>query len=70
MEQAEREARQVKAARKVKTMAQIGMRSGWIAAAAALMCLSALGCGNNVSGHTYGVAGGGVTIEFQSAGRP
>lgn len=46
-----------------------GVRSGWIAMAAALVCLGAAGCGNNVSGHTYGAAGGGVTIEFQSGGK-
>jgi hypothetical protein len=46
-----------------------GIRSGWIATAAALICLAAAGCGNNVSGHTYGAAGGGVTIEFQSGGK-
>ena len=46
-----------------------GIRSGWIATVAALVCLGAAGCGNNVSGHTYGTAGGGVTIEFQSGGK-
>jgi hypothetical protein len=61
----EQETRQVKTAKQVKTM----RRSGWVAAAAALLCLGAVGCGNNVSGHTYGTAGGGVTIEFQSGGK-
>jgi len=44
-------------------------RSGWVATVAALLCLSTVGCGTNVSGHTYGTAGGGVTIEFQSGGK-
>ena len=60
----EREARQVKAVRQVNTM----MRSGWIAAAAALLCLGAVGCGNNVKGHTYAAADNSVTIDFQSGG--
>ncbi|MGA2755247.1 MAG: hypothetical protein ABSE53_15920 [Terracidiphilus sp.] len=44
------------------------IRSGWIAAAAALVCLGAVGCGNNVNGHTYAAADGSVTIAFQSGG--
>jgi hypothetical protein len=43
-------------------------RSGWVAAAAALLCLSAVGCGANVKGHTYSAADNSVTIEFQSGG--
>ena len=43
-------------------------RSGWIAAAAALLCLGAVGCGNNVKGHTYAAADNSVTIDFQSGG--
>lgn len=44
------------------------LRSGWMAAAAALLCLGAAGCGNNVKGHTYQAADDSVTIEFQSGG--
>ena len=42
------------------------LRSGWMAAAAVLLCLTVAGCGNNVNGHTYGAADGSVTIAFQS----
>jgi hypothetical protein len=45
-----------------------GMRSGWIATVAALVCLGAAGCGNNVNGHNYAAADGSVTIQFQSGG--
>jgi hypothetical protein len=45
-----------------------GMRSGWIATVAALICLGAAGCGTNVKGHTYGAPDGSVTVEFQSGG--
>jgi hypothetical protein len=45
-----------------------GVRSGWMAAAAALVCLVVAGCGNNVNGHTYAAADGSVTIAFQSGG--
>ena len=44
-----------------------GARSGWMATAAALVCMGVAGCGSSVSGHTYGV--GGVTIEFDSGGK-
>lgn len=44
------------------------LRSGWIAAVVALVCLGAAGCGNNVKGHTYAAAGNTVTIAFQSGG--
>ncbi|HEY5212884.1 MAG TPA: hypothetical protein VIJ38_07670 [Acidobacteriaceae bacterium] len=44
------------------------MRSGWVAAAASLLCLSAVGCGSNVKGHTYAAADKSVTIDFQSGG--
>ena len=54
----------MKAERQVKSM----MRSGWIAAAAALLCLGAVGCGTNVKGHTYAAADNSVTIDFQSGG--
>ncbi len=49
-------------------MARSGMRSGWIAAAAALLCLSAVGCGSSVKGHSYAAADNSVTIDFQSGG--
>jgi hypothetical protein len=39
------------------------------AAAAALLCLGAAGCGNSVSGHTYAGNGDLVKIEFQSGGK-
>ncbi len=45
------------------------LRSGWAAAAAAMVCLGVAGCGNSVSGHTYGGNGSIVTIEFQSGGK-
>jgi hypothetical protein len=54
----------VKIVKQVKTM----MRSGWMVAAAALLCLGAAGCGTNVKGHTYSAADNSVTIEFQSGG--
>jgi hypothetical protein len=54
----------VKAVIQVKTM----VRSGCVAVAAALLCLSAVGCGNNVKGHTYAAADNSVTIDFQSGG--
>lgn len=44
------------------------IRGGWIAAAAALVCLGLAGCGNNVNGHSYAAADGSVTIQFQSGG--
>jgi hypothetical protein len=44
-------------------------RGGWMAAAAALVCLGVAGCGNNVSGHTYGSNGNILTVEFQSGGK-
>ena len=43
-------------------------RNGWIAAAAALLCLGAAGCGSNVKGHTYAAADNSVTIDFESGG--
>ena len=46
-----------------------GVRSGWMAAVAALVCLGVAGCGNNVKGHTYAAADNSVTIEFQSGGQ-
>jgi hypothetical protein len=54
----------VKAGRKAKTMG----RSGWMAATVALLCMSVVGCGTNVKGHTYAAADNSVTIEFQSGG--
>jgi len=45
-----------------------GMRSGWMAAVAALVCLGVAGCGNNVKGHSYAAADGSVTIAFQPGG--
>jgi hypothetical protein len=62
--------KRMKAVRWVKTAKQgkIMARSGWIAAAAALLCLSAVGCGNNVKGHKYAAADNSVTIDFQSGG--
>jgi hypothetical protein len=39
------------------------------AAAAALLCLGAAGCGNNVKGHTYAGPGGSVQVSFQSDGK-
>jgi hypothetical protein len=60
----------VKAGRQVKTAKQVKKiaRSGWLAAVAALLCLGAVGCGNNVKGHTYAAADNSVTIDFQSGG--
>jgi hypothetical protein len=43
--------------------------SGSLLAAAALLCLSAAGCGNGVKGHTYAGNGQLVKIEFQSGGK-
>ena len=54
----------MKAGRQVKAV----VRYGWVAAAAALLCLGAVGCGNNVKGHTYSATDNSVTIEFQSGG--
>ena len=45
------------------------LRSGWVAVAAALMCLGVLGCGSNVEGHAYAGNGNIVTVEFQSGGK-
>jgi hypothetical protein len=53
--------KQVKAEKTMK-------RSGWIVAAAALLCMGVVGCGNNVKGHTYAAADNSVTIDFQSGG--
>ncbi len=41
---------------------------GWVAAAAALVCLALAGCGNNVKGHSYAAPDGSATINFQSGG--
>lgn len=39
------------------------------AAAAALLCVGAAGCGTNVKGHTYAGNGNIVTVEFQGGGK-
>ncbi len=44
-------------------------RSGWMALAAALLCLGVAGCGSKVSGHTYAGNGNVVTVEFESGGK-
>jgi hypothetical protein len=48
------------------------MRASWkrvvAAAALGLVCLGAVGCGNNVKGHTYADADDSVKIAFQSGG--
>jgi len=45
------------------------LQSVLVGAGAALLCLGAAGCGNNVSGHTYAGNGEMVKIEFQSDGK-
>ncbi|HEY1804204.1 MAG TPA: hypothetical protein VGG45_06955 [Terracidiphilus sp.] len=45
-----------------------GGARGFVAAAAALVCLVLAGCGNNVKGHSYAAADGSVTIQFLSGG--
>jgi hypothetical protein len=44
-------------------------RSVLAVAAAAILCLVAVACGNGVSGHTYQGTGGMVQIQFASGGK-
>ena len=44
-------------------------QSVWAAAAATILCLAAVACGNGVTGHTFQGPGGLVQIQFESGGK-